>query len=446
MDPEELLTEFREQVKSKPEEFIKDYNRVKREVENSSARYLGEPIDFLYQPVFFSTENIEWITGILDKLTGILDKTIEKYRTEKRFRKVFPFSKRTEQLILADPGYDNSFPMARFDVFYDCNCGLQFCEFNTDGSAGMNEARVLQHVISRSKAVEWLEEDYEVSYYNPMENWIDTILGIYREFTGPGQPPKTIAIVDFEREGVTSEFREFQNMFKNRGYRAIICDPRNLDYDGENLLSGSDKIDLVYRRATTQKIVERYEEVEDFLNAYRDQNVCVVGGFTSQIVHNKALFAILQEKDYTEFLDEEEVEFIRKYFPLSRIFRAEDSSLRRKLVNEKDRFLLKPFDKFAGHGVYVGRDFNSNEWENKVEEVQGDGYIAQEFCNVPKEEFLYVNDGNLSFEEFGYLTGLFLYNEELSGLYTRAGRENVIASLVECFTLPNFVVERRNVL
>ncbi|MCF7890194.1 glutathionylspermidine synthase family protein [Candidatus Bipolaricaulota bacterium] len=441
MDAEELLSKFREDVESRPNEFLEDYRKVKKQVEDSSARYLGDPIDFLYQPMFFSLEDLAWIDGILAQLTEILTKTVEKYRTDEAFRQIFPFSQRTEELILADPGYENPFPVARFDIFYDYDEGLKFCEFNTDGSAGMNEARVLQNAIYRSRALEFIPDDCDVDYYTPMENLIDTIIDIYHEFTGEEEDPETVAIVDFEGEGINSEFQEYKNRFENRGYQTLIWDPRKFEYDGKDLLADSRRIDLVYRRATTRKVIERYEEVEPFLEAYRDGNVCVVGGFTSQIVHNKALFAILQERAYTDFLTEEEREFVEEYFPLSRLFHDGDSSLKEKLIEEKDRFLLKPFDKFAGHGVYVGEDFELEEWKEKVEETQGENYIAQEFCDVPEKEFLYVNDDEIGFEKFGFLIGLFLYEHEINGLYTRVGRENVIASLVECFTLPNFLVE-----
>ncbi len=444
MDAEELLSRFREDVKSRPEEFIEDYQTVKREVEDSSARYLGETIDFLYQPMFFTPKDLTWIEGVLVKLTGILNKTVEEYRTDPNFRRVFPFSKKTEELILADPGYENPFPMARFDIFYNYNEGLKFCEFNTDGSAGMNEARVLQNSLYHSKAMNCIPDDCEIEYYTPMENWIDKIVDIYHEFAGEEVDPETVAIVDFEGEGINSEFQEYRKKFENRGYRTIIQDPRELEYDGNNLLAGSTWVDLVYRRATTHKIVERYEEIEPFLEAYKDGSVCVVGGFTSQIIHNKALFAILQEEDYTDFLTEEEKEFITKYFPVSRIFHEGDSSLRDRLIERKNQFLLKPFDKFAGHGVYVGEDYEVAEWEKKVNEARKKDYIAQEFCDVPEKEFLYVKDGEINFEKFGYLVGLFLYEQELNGLYTRVGRENVIASLVECFSLPNFLVRDCN--
>ncbi len=441
MDAEELLRKYRDFIRSRPDEFIRDYREVKDVVENSSARYLGQPVDFLYQPVFFTPEDLDWIEEVLAQLTAILNKTIERFRADESFRRAFPFSERTEDLILADPGYDNFFPMARFDIFYDYDGGLKFCEFNTDGSAGMNEARVLQNALYRSKVLEFIPEDCDIHYYTPMENWIDTTVEIYHEFIGGEDDPETVAIVDFQGEGINSEFREYKKRFVDRGYRTLIRDPRELDYDGKNLLSDEGRIDLVYRRATTQKIVERYEEVEPFLNAYRDGNVCVAGGFSSQIVHNKSLFAILQEPDYTDHLTEDETDFVNNYFPLSRIFHRGNEALRNKLIEEQDMFLLKPFDKFAGHGVYVGRDYRPDEWKKKVEEVQGENYIAQEFCDVPEKEFIYIKDGELRFEKFGYLIGLFLYKQEINGLYTRVGRENVIASLVECFTLPNFVVE-----
>lgn len=443
MKADELFARYEDVARNKPEEFVNAYKVAKEKVEDSTASYLGEPIDFLFQPMFLSQGDLEAVKEVLEGLTGILDKTVRQYREDKTFRDVFPFTEEEEELVLADPGYGNPYPIGRFDVFFDFAGNLQFCEFNTDGSAGMNEARVLQRIIGDSRALDVVPDGYEAFAYSPMENLIDKVLKNYRDFPGSTGDPETIAIVDFEGEGISSEFREYQRKFRERGHDTVIADPRELEYTSGKLLYDSREIELVYRRATTRKVVDRLEEVRDFTRAYREGAVPVVGGFSSQIVHNKALFAILQEDDFTGYLNEREKEFVHNHLPDTYIYDRHPGEVRERLLENKDKYLLKPFDKFAGHGVYVGRDLGGEEWRERLAEVAGKNYIAQEFCDVPKKDLLYVDEGELSFQEFGYLIGLYLYNQELGGLYTRAGRENVIASLVECFSLPTFVVEER---
>lgn len=438
---EDLFAGYREYVRENPGEFSRKYRSAREKVKESSARYLGQPIDFLFQPMFLTGEDLGRLKEVIAKLTAILDKTVDHYRKDKEFREAFPFTDLEEDLILVEPGYDNPYPIGRFDVFFDFAGQIQFCEFNTDGSAGMNESRVLQKVFRASEGLGFLDERYEVSTYSPMENLIDTVLKDYRDFTGVRGDPETVAIVDFEEEGISSEFREFKKRFEERGMDCLIADPRELTYSSGELIYESRRIDLVYRRATTRKVVNRADQVEDFLRAYREGAVPVVGGFSSQIIHNKSLFAILQEDRYTGYLSGEEKEFLDRHLPGTYIYDRHPDEVREKLTKHKDDYLLKPFDKFAGHGVYVGREMDRTEWEEKLESLAGQDYIAQEFCSVPEKDFLYFENGEPSFQKFGYLIGLYLYNQELSGLYTRAGRENVIASLVECFTLPTFVVD-----
>jgi len=438
---ENLFRRYQEYVENNKEQFARNYRHAREKLKESSARYLGQPIDFLLQPMFLSGAGIEALGKVIDKLTAILDKTVNQYRNNPAFREVFPFTELEEELILSDSGYGNPYPIGRFDVFFDLDGRIQFCEFNTDGSAGMNEARVLQQVFLELGVLDFLNSDNDISTYSPMENLVDTLLENYRNFPGAFGDPQTVAIVDFEGEGISSEFREFRRKFEDRGMDCIIADPRELAYSAGELVHESERIDLVYRRATTRSVVDRADEVEGFLRAYLDGAVPVVGGFSSQIVHNKSLFAILQEDEYTDYLDGEEKEFLNRHLPETYIYDRHPDEVRKKLAEKKDAYLLKPFDKFAGHGVYVGREMDRTDWEEKLEDLAGQNYIAQAFCDVPGRDFLYFQDGEAGFQEFGFLIGLYLYNQELSGLYTRAGRENVIASLVECFSLPTFIVE-----
>ena len=52
-------------------------------------------------------------------------------------------------------------------------------------------------------------------------------------------------------------------------------------------------MDAIYRRAVTSDIMKHYEEVGDFIAAVKDNAVCLIGDFRTQIAHNKILYKIL---------------------------------------------------------------------------------------------------------------------------------------------------------
>ena len=53
---------------------------------------------------------------------------------DEKYRKLFPFSKELEELILCDSGYSQPLPIARIDLFFnEDDFSFKFCEFNADG-------------------------------------------------------------------------------------------------------------------------------------------------------------------------------------------------------------------------------------------------------------------------------------------------------------------------
>ncbi len=440
MQANEFFAAFAAKVSTDPSTYFADYLRVKQQVDTSGAIYQGQPVDFLYQPMFFTEADITRFRTLTADLTGILKKVTAEYLRSSEFRKLFGFSRLMEELLLIDPGYDLSFPMARFDVFYPYNDDYMFCELNADGSSSMNESTVLREIFLRSKALEGITDDCHVTDFELIDSWIDSILSDYRKFAGAKEEHPNIAIMDFAGEGIVSEFEVFQRRFRERGYQAVICDPRQLRYRSGVLTYNDQRIDLIYRRAITARIAEEADQVTDFLQAYKDGAVCVVGGLVSQIIHNKVIFAVLHSDKCLSLLTDAEKEFVKRHIPYTVKVDPDDADLKTQIKERKDGWVLKPLDKYAGHGVYIGRDYSPKQWEELVDQVEKDTYLLQEFCRVPQLSMATAENGGLHFEKYNYLIGLFMYNEVFSGLYTRAGRKNVIASVAESYSLPNFVV------
>lgn len=438
-----LFGQFRNGVLANPDFYKNDYLAVKRRVDTSPAQYRGEPVDFLYQPMFFTGKDIKTLESLSYKLVNILKKAVSEYRFNPHFRSAFNYPSIMEELVLCDPGYGLDFPIARFDLFYLYDGKIKFCEFNTDGTSSMHESSVLHQIFSKSQALSAIGDGFSFYDFELIDSWINCLFENYKNFSGKTSATPNVAIMDFEGEGTLSEFFEFKNRISASGCHAIICDPRELRYIGGKLYYKDIRIDLIYRRAITARLIDEAASITDFLKAYRDGNVCVVGGLVSQIVHNKILFAILHDQSLTYFLSSEDKAFIDAHIPYTAALNGQNFFAREYAMQNKDSCILKPCDLYAARGVIVGKDTSYDEWKRLIYEKSSQNYIVQEFHDPPKIEMCVTNGDYLSFEPFNYMLGLFMYNQKFSGIYTRVGRKNIIASVAESFTLPNFILAEK---
>ncbi len=443
MNPNEVaFIQYQDNLIKNKEIYLQEYKKVSAEVAKSPAQYKGQPVDFLLQAMFFSPQDMERLRNLTGRLMRILNKTIDFYLENENFRQNFAFSPRLEKMILKDPGYKRYIPMARFDVFYHCNGNFQFCELNTDGSSGMVRARELERIIGESSVLADLKREYEFTGFEIIDTWVTALLENYKEFSKSNKKPQ-IAIIDFFSSGIPSEFVEFKKAFENRGCPTIVVDIRDLKYKNGKLYYEDFLIDCIYRRAVTGEIDENCDRVKDFTDAYLDGAVCVVGSLRSQIAHNKNIFSILHNPEKTFFLSQEERKFIEDHIPYTRNFDAGKREMIEFTTSNREKLVLKPADKYAARGVYIGRDYSQEAWKVLVEGIKEKDYLLQEFCHVPKKPMAMFIDGDITFVDNNYTLGLFLYNEELKGIYTRAGRQNIIGSNVESFIVPNFIVEKK---
>ncbi|MBN4074352.1 MAG: hypothetical protein COA82_02055 [Alkaliphilus sp.] len=444
METQKIFEMFKERALEDKKKYTEEYYNIVKEVEKSPAKYKGEPVEFLYQPMFIGEEEIRKFEILAKQLMGILKKVINRYLVNEEFRKYFNFSPLLERLILKDFGYHVQVPMARFDIFYHYKKeGFQFCELNADGSSGMLEQRELARIIGKSSLIKSFKEDLRLESFELFNSWANVILENYRLFSGGNEKPQ-VAIVDWLDGEPPSEFIEFQRVFENAGMKTVIVDPRQLKYKGSKLYHNEFRIDCVYRRAVTVDIIERADEAKELIDAYLEGNVCVVGPFRSQIIHNKIIFSILHDCDATAFLSAEDREFIERHIPHTVVLDGENDKLIDSAIANKNFFVLKPMDKYASKDVCIGKDYSDAEWAKRVKEAAGNNYLIQELCSIPTQPMAIVSSKEVEFKEMNYIIGLFLYNEELQGVYTRVGSQNLIGSVVECYTVPCYLVKERN--
>lgn len=426
MKVRELTDEYLNLINEDLEYSKENYNKAFDYINSSTAIYHGSPIRFPYVPKLYTNEVIEYFEYVAKTTHTILCKIINKYMEDENYRKLFPFSKELEELILCDNGYSQPLPIARIDLFFnEDDFSFKFCEFNADGASAMNEDRELNNAYKDDKLFLKFCEKYNVRHFELFDTWVDEFMNIYSDFKYKVDNP-TVAIVDFMESATNEEFKIFKQRFEKKGYKTLIEDITTLKYDNGLYSKDGVKIDVVYRRAVTSELMEKIDKAPAFIEAIKDKKTCVIGSIRTQVIHNKIIYKIMHQKETFEFLTDEEIQFIKEHIPATSWLKEGEFD-REEVVNNKDKWIIKPDDLYGARGVYAGVDYSNEEFEKLVDEHTNKGYLLQEYAPMYKtKNFLKEKSGEFVFDEFNNMPGLFLYNGKFAGVYSRAGRQGII--------------------
>jgi hypothetical protein len=302
----------------------------------------------------------------------------------------------------------------------------------------MNEDNTIGSILLRSRGLEDFGREYSLRNPELVKTWVEESIKIYNKWDDTGKKPN-VAIVDFTESGTSAEFQLFKETYENEGFSCIIADPRDLEYRDGGLYHRDYRIDLIYRRIVTFELIEKFDQVKDFVDAYMDDAVCVVGTIRSQVIHNKIFFKILHDQDTLEGLSDDQREFVEKHIPFTGLFKGEEEVLQ-EVLNNKDRYIIKPLDMNASQGVYPGRDFDEEKWRSILDSTFNKEFIYQEFVDPYERDFVVYEDGRFKAESLGSIVGIFMYNRHYSGLYTRLGKNNIISGVTDYYCAPNMIV------
>lgn len=422
-------------------EHEKSYKKAIDYIHSSTAIYHDEYISFPYMPKMFTRETINFFNEISAITHKILTKVIKEYIKNEEYRKLFNFDKKLEELILKDTGYAGTLPIVRIDLFFnEDDSSFKFCEFNADGASAMNEDRELYNATKDTLAFKEFTKEYNLSNFELFYSWIDEMMKIYSTYKYKVENP-TVAIVDFLESATINEFNIFKECFEKKGYKTFICDVRDLKIEDNKLRTrDGDKIDLVYRRAVTGEMMEKYEQAFALINAIKNDLACVIGGIRTQVIHNKIIFMILRSDATYSFLNDKEIKFIKEHIPYTVKLNTGEFDIR-EVVDNKDEYIIKPYDLYGSRGVYAGVDYTWEEFEKLVKENTDSGYLLQEYAKIYKSDNFIIEDGKFKMDKFDNLTGLYIYNGKFKGILSRQGREGIICGAKGGTTLTNLEIK-----
>lgn len=439
-----LNKRYAELVREHYEENVISGKKMLDYMNASTAVYHDVPVPYLYMPKLFSEEAMDSLAEAASTICGILDKVIRRYLEDAGYRRLFPFSREMEELILIEAHYPCLLPIARLDIFFnEEDFSFQFCEFNADGASAMNEDRELVTAIKESDAFFRMCGEYDIDSFEFFDSWVREFMDIYEDYDRRISNPRVV-ITDFMESSTPNEFVEFKKVFQRAGYDTDICEIRDLTYSGGALRTPDGRmVDAVYRRAVTRDIMEHIGEVGSFIEAARDNAACIIGHFRTQVIHNKTIFMILRQPETLSFLTEKEREYVLEHIPETLPLKSGAFDLEAVLKN-KNEWIIKPEDLYGSRGVYAGIDMDAEDWCRAVKEAMDTGYLLQRYCRPYKSINIDFNDeARPDFEMYNNITGMFVYNGKLQGLYSRAGRLGTISSFSGGRTLVSMVAREK---
>lgn len=401
------------------------------------------------RPNFISIEQYEYIRYVC----GILRNTVTKFKnaalSNPHIMAQAGVNAREKELVDIHPGYDRLSITARWDSFLQGD-SLKFVELNAECPAGIAYSDIAAEVYDRFPFVIEFKKKYSVEKCQIRQTLLDGLLETYESYTGNKRNNKpVIAIVDWRDVPTYTEFQLFQEFFESKGYECVIADPRDLVYKNNILRFEDTKIDLVYKRILTNDCVERPEETQTLVDAYRDHNVCMINPFRAKMVHKKSIFAVLTHEKNRDMFNGEELSVISKHIPWTRVIQEEKTVYNGAIIDlisyissNKNEFVIKPNDEYGGKGVCLGKETSAENWSTVIQEaMSGDFYVVQELVPIPRVPFPIVEDNKIKYVDMVVDMDPYVFGAKVEGILTRLSASSLANVTAGGGTTPTFILD-----
>ena len=284
-------------------------------------------------------------------------------------------------------------------------------------------------------------EGRHVRFHRPIDPLLEALLDSYREWGGTASPPM-MAIVDWRGVPTWTEFEILRDAFIERGVSTIVCDPRDLEFDGRALTVEGRKIDLVYRRVLINDMIAQPDECAALVRAYETRAVCVANTLRCKIAHKKAFFAVLTDPANSAMFSPAERDVIAASVPWTRLLNAPLMDTARA---RRERLVLKPNDEYGGKGVTLGWEADEGSWDAALQAAASDApgsWVIQERIPVRREVFpQFDTNGDVTMREMLVDLAPYLFRGKMTGYLTRLSATGLANVTSGGGQVPSFILD-----
>jgi hypothetical protein len=404
--------------------------RVKA-AQKSGILHDDRPVCEFLRPHFLGRAQYEKISRAAEIVNRAFERLAEAALENAEIMARLGLTEREERMARLDAGYRRLCVSSRLDAFCSGN-DFKFLEYNAESPAGIADEMQMEKAVELAPPVaEFLARN---PHYKPQPHveMLAALLTAYREFGGEKEKP-SIAIVDWRGVSTESEFEVLRRYFESEGYPTAICDPRDLEYDGEILRAGEFAIDILYKRIVIYEYLENFDDSHALARAYADGKVCMANSFRSKIAHKKNGFAVLSDERYENLFTAQQIETIRRHIPWTRILRdartshgGKEVELLEFLRRERERFLIKPNDDYGGKGITLGWEASEGVWDAAINEALKHSFVAQERAAVGKISIPALENDRVEMRELLVDFDPFLFHGKVGGGLVRLSAQSLV--------------------
>jgi uncharacterized circularly permuted ATP-grasp superfamily protein len=390
----------------------------------------GRPLCPFLRPFFLDAADEARVRAVAATIAAVGERVVQAAIQDPALLHQVRLTEAETRLARLEPGYGRASTSSRLDAFILPE-SLKFAEYNAESPAGLAYAENLAEVFDGLEIMQRFRERYETQFYPLSSAILDALLDSYREWGGTASPP-TILITDFREVPTWSEFEILKARFEARGVPTVVADPRDLAFDGERLVAGGRRIDMIYRRVLIADLIARPAECATLLDAVASGRVCMANALRCKIPHKKAFFAILTDERNAALFSAAEHEVLRRHIPWTRVVEETRTSWMGQSIDlvafvraERERLVIKPNDEYGGSGVTLGWEASEADWDAALARAlsgAAGAWVVQERIAIRREPFpavagpphrLEMRDMLVDFapylfrgQPFGYLTRL----------------------------------------
>lgn len=406
------------------------------------------------RPFFLERKDELRVARVAETVAAVAERIVDAALGDPALLDAVGLTDAERRLVSIDPGSRRASTASRLDAFLLPDA-LGFAEYNAESPAGLGYTEVLAELFASLPVMARFRERFEAHSYRLSEAMLRALRASYREWGGTADPP-VVAIVDWRDVPTWNEFEILRERFERLGVPAVVCDPRDLVFDGRRLAAGGRPIDLVYRRVLVSDILARPDECRALVDAYAARAVCVANTFRCKIPHKKAFFAVLTDPRWDALLEPEERAIVRAHVPWTRVL-ADTRTIANGTVVElvdytrrlRDELVIKPNDEYGGAGVVLGWEATAAAWDEAVERAirEPGAWVVQRKIRVRREVFPCVEiPHRVVFREMLVDLAPYLFRGRVGGFLTRlsaGGLANVTSGGGQ---VPSFVVSARGAI
>ena len=383
------------------------------------------------RPFFLTAADETRIRTASETIAAIGERVVAAAMDDARLLAALGVTEPEERLIRIDPGYARASTASRLDAFLLPD-SLHFAEYNAESPAGPAYSQRLCELFDTLEPMTGLRRDFRVSYHSTIPPLLAALLESYKDWGGTTSPPwpPTVAIVDFRGVPTWTEFELLREAFVEAGVPTVVCDPRELTFEGGVLRNEARRIDLVYRRVLLNDILARPEECASLVAAYQQRAVCVANTFRCKLPHKKAFFAVLTDPVFAPLMSAAERAIVQAHVPWTRLVADVTTDRGGRMTplletarRDRDRLVLKPNDEYGGTGVLLGWEASEAEFDAGLQRALADPpgtWVLQERIPVRREVFPHFDEqGRVTMRDMLVDLAPYLFRGKLGGYLTR---------------------------